>query len=209
MSVVLKLDQTRKNQRVGLLAITFACGMVGMAYAAVPLYKIFCEATGFAGTPARALEKSQVVSNSKVMIRFDANTDSALPWRFSPVMAQATIKIGQNAMAFYTAENMSDKPIVGTAKFNVSPDIAAQYFTKVQCFCFVEQVLQPGEKMTMPVSYFVDPRILDDKVAKNIKEITLSYTFFRAGDEAAQLANPANKTHSGAVASLPADTKVR
>jgi cytochrome c oxidase assembly protein subunit 11 len=178
--------QAHKNNRIGVLALAGAFGMAGMAYASVPLYKMFCQVTGFGGTPMWSDQIPQVILKNKVTVRFDANTDAGLPWRFSPVMGQDTIKIGQNAMAFYTAENMSDKPITGTATFNVSPDIAGQYFSKVQCFCFTEQVLQPGEKITLPVSYFVDPKIMDDKYARNIKEITLSYTFYRSEDGVAQ-----------------------
>lgn len=169
----------RKNRLTGLLTFGIFVAMVGLAYASVPLYRLFCQKTGFGGTPARSATASQVILDKTMTIRFDANTDSALPWRFSPVLAQQTVKIGANSLAFFEAVNDSDKPVTGQARFNVSPDIAAPYFTKVQCFCFTEQTLQPGEKVNMPVSYYVDPKIMDDAQARGVPEITLSYTFYR------------------------------
>jgi cytochrome c oxidase assembly protein subunit 11 len=169
----------RQNARTGFMAAAFFVGMVGVAYAAVPLYKLFCQATGFGGTPVRAEQNSRQIVNKIIRVRFDANVDSSLPWRFSPVLAMESPKVGANMLAYFEAENMSDKPITGQATFNVSPAIAAPYFTKVQCFCFTEQTLQPGEKVSMPVSYFIDPRIMDDKQARLTPEITLSYTFYR------------------------------
>jgi cytochrome c oxidase assembly protein subunit 11 len=169
----------RQNARTGFVAAGIFFGMVGVAYAAVPLYKLFCQQTGFGGTPVRAEQESRQIVNKRVRVRFDANIDSNLPWRFSPVLAMENPKIGANMLAYFEAENTSDKPITGQATFNVTPAIAAPYFTKVQCFCFTEQTLQPGEKVSMPVSYFIDPRIMDDKQARLIPEITLSYTFYR------------------------------
>jgi cytochrome c oxidase assembly protein subunit 11 len=168
-----------KNTRTALMTFGIFVGMLGLAYASVPLYRLFCQVTGFGGTPMRAEEMSRTVLDKTIRVRFDSNTDNALPWRFSPVLRQQTVKIGANTLAFYESENMSDKPITGMATFNVTPDIAAPYFTKVQCFCFNEQTLQPGEKVNMPVSYYVDPKIMDDPQARNIPEITLSYTFYR------------------------------
>jgi cytochrome c oxidase assembly protein subunit 11 len=176
------LAQPRGNARTGWAAALFVAAMFGVAYASVPLYRLFCQATGFGGTPARAAEDSRVIIDRTMRVRFDANTDSALPWRFSPVLAMEQPKIGANTLAYFTAENMSDKPVTGQAKYNVSPESAAKYFTKVQCFCFSEQTLQPGEKVTMPVSYYIDPKITDDKQARDVPEITLSYTFYRAED---------------------------
>jgi cytochrome c oxidase assembly protein subunit 11 len=169
----------KKNARTALMTFGIFVGMLGLAYASVPLYRLFCQVTGFGGTPMRSEEMSREVLDKTIRVRFDSNTDNALPWRFSPVLRQQTVKIGANTLAFYESENMSDKPITGMATFNVTPDIAAPYFTKVQCFCFNEQTLQPGEKVSMPVSYYVDPKIMDDPQARKIPEITLSYTFYR------------------------------
>jgi cytochrome c oxidase assembly protein subunit 11 len=174
----------RKNALTGLLTFGIFVGMVGLAYASVPLYRMFCQMTGFGGTPMRSDQMSRRVIEKTMAIRFDANTDQNLPWQFSPVQAQQHVKIGANTLAFFEATNQLDKPVTGMATFNVSPDIAAPYFTKVQCFCFNEQTLQPGEKVTMPVSYYVDPAIMQDKQARAVPEITLSYTFHRAEDPA-------------------------
>ncbi len=172
-------QQAQRNNRVAGMAVLFSVAMLGAAYAAVPLYKLFCQATGFGGTPARAAAGSSQVVNRIVTVRFDANTDAGLPWTFTPVMPQQSLKVGENKLAFFTAQNNSREIITGSATFNVSPDIVGQYFTKVQCFCFSEQKLQPGEKITMPVSYYIDPRIMQDATARDISEITLSYTFYR------------------------------
>ncbi len=174
------LPDPRRNAITGGLTFLAFVAMVGLAYASVPLYRLFCQKTGFGGTPTRSDVASRVVLGQTMTIRFDGNTDNALPWRFSPVLAQQTVKIGANSMAFFEAINDSDKPVTGRANFNVSPDIAAPYFTKVQCFCFTEQTLQPGEKVMMPVSYYVDPKIMEDAQARRVPEITLSYTFYRA-----------------------------
>ncbi len=190
MSAVMP-DRKRNAVTATLTFMTFVA-MVGLAYASVPLYRLFCQKTGFGGTPSRADVASRVVLAETMTIRFDSNTDSALPWRFSPVLAQQTVKIGANSMAFFEAVNDSDMPVTGKAIFNVSPDIAAPYFTKVQCFCFTEQTLQPGEKVNMPVSYYVDPKIMDDKQARRVPEITLSYTFYRVEkpEQTAAVATP-------------------
>jgi cytochrome c oxidase assembly protein subunit 11 len=170
---------SKKNARTALMACAVFAGMLGLSYASVPLYRLFCQVTGFGGTPMRADAASRQVLDKTIRIRFDSNTDNGLPWRFSPVLRQQTVKIGANTLAFYESENLSDKPVTGMATFNVTPDIAAPYFTKVQCFCFNEQTLQPGEKVNMPVSYYVDPKIMDDPQARGVPEITLSYTFYR------------------------------
>jgi cytochrome c oxidase assembly protein subunit 11 len=170
---------SKKNTRTALMAFAIFASMLGLAYASVPLYRLFCQVTGFGGTPMRADAASRQVLDQTIRIRFDSNTDNGLPWRFSPVLRQQTVKIGANTLAFYESENLSDKPVTGMATFNVTPEIAAPYFTKVQCFCFNEQTLQPGEKVNMPVSYYVDAKIMDDRQAREVPEITLSYTFYR------------------------------
>jgi len=168
------------NLKTGLLAGALAIAMVGMGFAAVPLYRLFCQVTGFDGTTMRVTEAQAAtvqVSDRQIVVRFDAN-QRGLPWNFAPERATEKVTIGAKDMAIYIAENKSDQPITGTATFNVSPVQAGQYFTKIQCFCFTEQTLQPGQKMRMPVLFYVDPRIKDDPDAKDIEEITLSYTFY-------------------------------
>ena len=171
---------TKRNGRTAALMGLIAVAMVGLAYASVPLYRLFCQVTGFGGTPMRAseVEASLRPTGKIIQVRFDANTNSALPWEFEPEEHVAKAAVGARKMAFYTARNLGDKPITGTATFNVTPTQAGQYFTKIQCFCFNEQTLQPGEEVRMPVVYFVDPKILDDPDASRIQEITLSYTFY-------------------------------
>jgi cytochrome c oxidase assembly protein subunit 11 len=169
-----------RNGRTGALAALLAIAMVGLAFASVPLYRLFCQVTGFGGTPMRAedVAGSLQPTGKLIRVRFDANTNSALPWRFQPERNVEKIAIGARRMAFYTAKNLGEQPVTGTATFNVTPAKAGQYFTKIQCFCFNEQTLKPGEEVRMPVVYFVDPKILEDPDASRIEEITLSYTFF-------------------------------
>jgi cytochrome c oxidase assembly protein subunit 11 len=169
-----------RNGRTAALAALLALAMVGLAFASVPLYRLFCQVTGFGGTPLRADEVAgSLQSTGKLIkVRFDANTNSALPWRFQPERKVEQVAVGARRMAFYTARNLGEQAVTGTATFNVTPAKAGQYFTKIQCFCFEEQTLRPGEEVRMPVVYFVDPKILDDPDASRIEEITLSYTFF-------------------------------
>lgn len=167
-----------RKLRTAFLAGLLVCGMTGLAFASVPLYRLFCQVTGFDGTPLR---DDQVVSRPTgklIWVRFDANTSSALPWEFEPERHRERVAIGARDMAFYSAKNLSDKAVTGTATFNVTPTLAAKYFTKIQCFCFSEQSLRPGEDVRMPVIFQVDPAILDDPDTKEISEITLSYTFY-------------------------------
>jgi len=168
-----------RKTRTALLMGVLACSMTGLAFASVPLYRVFCQVTGFDGTPQRATS-DQVPGDSGHMIsvRFDANTSPALPWRFAPVDAHRNVAIGARNIALFSARNLSDRAVTGTATFNVTPSQAGQYFTKIQCFCFTEQRLSPGQEVRMPVVFFVDPRILDDPAARDITEITLSYTFY-------------------------------
>ena len=169
-----------RNLRTALLGGLLVCSMTGLAFASVPLYRLFCQVTGFAGTTQRAegTDAPGAVAGKSVIVRFDANTSSALPWEFKPERNTETVTIGARDMAFYTAKNLSDRPVTGTATFNVTPVKAGQYFTKIQCFCFTEQTLQPGQEIRMPVVFYVDPKIVEDENTKGISEITLSYTFF-------------------------------
>ncbi|OAO02123.1 cytochrome c oxidase assembly protein [Sphingomonadales bacterium EhC05] len=174
-----------KNRRSAMMAALMGLGMLGMGYAAVPLYEIFCRVTGYGGTTQRtdAATAATVQSTSRVMsIRFDSNVNSALPWTFKPENPVDRVSVGAKDMAIYLATNESTVPVVGTATFNVTPVQAGQYFHKVQCFCFTEQLLKPGETMRMPVLYYVDPAILEDPETRDIEEITLSYTFYRSKD---------------------------
>jgi cytochrome c oxidase assembly protein subunit 11 len=170
----------QQNRRVALYALLIAAGMLALGFAAVPLYRMFCQVTGLNGTTQRAdgAQAPGAVVGKIVNVRFDANVAPSLDWRFEPEQRVERVAIGAREMAFFTATNLSDKPITGTANFNVTPDQAGQYFTKVQCFCFTEQTLQPGESVRMPVIYYVDPRLIEDQDARDISEITLSYTFF-------------------------------
>ena len=163
--------------------------MVGLSYAAVPLYYLFCRATGYGGTPIRAESAPAEISDRTITVRFDTNIDPALPWSFAPETRTATVKIGENRLVFFHAQNRSDHAIVGHATYNVEPENAAYYFDKIQCFCFTEQKLEPGESVDMPVSFFVSPAILKDHRVDNLAEITLSYTFYPAANR-----NPPAKT---------------
>mgnify|MGYP001220049586 FL=1 len=180
-------DSGTRHLRVAAICAVVAAGMLGLAYAAVPLYTLFCQVTGFAGTTQRAERPSDTVLDRVITIRFDANVAPGLGWVFKPAQRTMDVKIGENALAFYRAENTSDRPVVGTATFNVTPEVAGAYFNKIECFCFQEQLLQPGEAIDMPVSFFVDPAIVDDPTAGQLSQITLSYTF-----------HPAEKTRAAA-----------
>ncbi|HEX6374186.1 MAG TPA: cytochrome c oxidase assembly protein [Allosphingosinicella sp.] len=168
----------RRNGRTAALAGLLVLAMAGLAFASVPLYRLFCQVTGFDGTTMRAEAAPGPVAGKQVAVRFDANVAPSLPWRFAPEKAREIVTIGEREMAFYTAKNLSARPVKGTATFNVSPVQAGKYFSKIQCFCFNEQMLRPGEEVRMPVVFFVDPKILQDPDAAPISEITLSYTFY-------------------------------
>lgn len=175
----------RAKRRTGALTALLAVAMIGLAYASVPLYRLFCQATGFGGTTGRAeaaavpdAQKLQALGGQTIKVRFDSNLAPGMAWRFSPRDRETRLKIGEKRMAFFTATNMAGTPTTGRATFNVSPDVAGQYFRKIECFCFTEQTLAAGETVEMPVTYFIDPDILNDPDARKIDEITLSYTFF-------------------------------
>lgn len=170
-----------KRHRTVAVTCTFVVlSMIGLSFAAVPLYRLYCQATGFAGTTQKAEKPSDVVLDRTITLHFDANVARDLTWHFEPVQRTIDVKIGENVLAFYRATNTSDKPLTGTAVFNVTPEAAGIHFNKVECFCFTEQTLEPGQSVDMPVSFFVDPAIVDDEDANNLLELTLSYTFFRS-----------------------------
>lgn len=167
----------RSNAKTALIMGLIVAAMIGLAFASSPLYRIFCEATGFAGTPLRA-EKAPGAAAGQVSVRFDANIHPGLPWRFEPEQTTVRIKPGAQTRILYKSQNLSARSSTGQAVFNVSPDQAGKYFKKIECFCFTEQTLKPGEAVDMPVLFFVDPKIKQDPDTKNIDEITLSYTFY-------------------------------
>jgi cytochrome c oxidase assembly protein subunit 11 len=163
--------------RTAALAVLLVFGMTGLAFASVPLYQIFCQVTGFAGTPVRA-EAAPGAAAGEVGVRFDANVNGALPWKFEPVEKTIRIVPGERTQIAYRAANLTARSTTGTATFNVSPAVAGQYFSKIECFCFTEQTLKGGESVDMPVIFFVDPKLREDPETQHIDEITLSYTFY-------------------------------
>ena len=166
-------------------------GMVGLSFAAVPLYRMFCAATGYGGTPQIGAARSATVSERTIHVRFNADTNPGLPWRFAPEQAEVTLQLGDEQVAFYAARNEAAEPVTGIALYNVTPDKVGKYFHKTACFCFNQQTLAPGQSMQFPVSFWVDPAIADDPNTADVTTITLSYTFFRSLEDAA---------HSGALA---------
>ncbi|MFU7527927.1 cytochrome c oxidase assembly protein [Qipengyuania sp. ASV99] len=183
-SRAIETEMNRKNAKVGVLAFMGALAMLGLGYASVPLYEMFCRVTGFGGTTqvaseADASRAAALGTLREMSIRFDASLARDMPWTFRPAQSTDTIRIGQRDIATYVARNNSDQPITGTATFNVEPAQAGIYFNKIQCFCFTEQTLAPGQEVNMPVLYYVDPAILDDEIIGDIEQITLSYTFHR------------------------------
>lgn len=167
-----------QNKKTATIAAFVALGMVGMSFAAVPAYKAFCQVTGWGGTTQRADAGAGEVLERKISVRFDSTVSAGLPWRFKPEQISQSLHIGETALAFYEAENLTGKPVSGRASFNVSPAKAGIYFKKIECFCFTEQTLQPGEKVSMPVTYFIDPALAGDKNLDEVETIILSYTFF-------------------------------
>jgi len=177
---------SRRNTQVMLVCTAVVAGMIGLSFAAVPLYRIFCQVTGYGGTTQVAADiQDHPVLERTLTVRFDANTDDRLQWQFKPLQPSQKLKIGETGLAFYEAYNPTDRPIVGTATYNVAPAIAGYYFTKIDCFCFTEQVLQPGERVEMPVTYYIDPEIVEDVESKGVNTVTLSYTFYEKVDTAA------------------------
>ena len=175
----------KSHRRVAFACVLFVASMVGAAYASVPLYRWFCQVTGFGGATIKAEEASDTILDKTITVRFDANTARGIGWDFAPKETEKTMRIGENSLVFYRAVNTTDRVTVGTATFNVTPPQAGAYFNKVECFCFTEQSLKPGESIDMPVSFFVDPAIAEDKELRSLGTITLSYTFFPAkkGDD--------------------------
>jgi cytochrome c oxidase assembly protein subunit 11 len=179
-----------RNAPVALLLAGVALGMVGLAFASVPLYRLFCQVTGFGGTTQVAEIAPEAVGERTIKVRFNADVNPALPWIFQPEVREVAVKVGEQKLVFFRARNLSAQPVSGTATFNVTPLKAGAYFDKVQCFCFDEQRLAPGEEVEMGVSFFVDPAIMDDPGLDDVSAITLSYTFFRSLDDPAASDDP-------------------
>ncbi len=171
-----------KNKKTGVTILMLALGMLAFAYAAFPLYSIFCKVTGYGGTPKINAQEATELGETSITVRFNSDVASDVPWNFKPLQNEVKVKTGENKLVFFTAKNTSSKPVTGVATFNVSPDQAGQYFNKIQCFCFNNQTLQPGQTVEMPVSFYIDPKIEKDLDLKGINTITLSYTFFKATD---------------------------
>ena len=174
----MKIKPKPNNKRtiVPLVGMVFLMGL--LSFASVPMYDWFCRVTGYGGTPNTAETNNSKVLENTIKVRFDASLERNMPWNFEPLQDELEINVGDSGIAFYEAFNPTDRPVAGQASFNVVPFSAGQYFTKVECFCFVEQVLQPGEKVTMPVSFYIDPEIVNDREAKFVNSVTLSYTFY-------------------------------
>lgn len=183
------MSKHRTNAATAVFLTGIILGMVGLTAASVPLYRLFCQVTGYGGTTQVADNHTTDVLDKTIRIRFDASIGDRLPWQFQPGEREIEVRIGENRLAFYRAANTSDRPVVGSASFNVTPHKAGPYFSKIDCFCFTEQTLQPGQKVDMPVSFFIDPDILKDENTKDLKTITLSYTFFMLEEESEALVN--------------------
>jgi cytochrome c oxidase assembly protein subunit 11 len=189
-----------KNARLAWSLAGAVGGMLALAYAASPLYDMFCRATGFGGTPQVAQEGERPILSRTVNVRFDSNVDANLPWRFSPLEREVKVKLGEERLVHYRVTNVSQRPIVGTSTYNVTPETSGAWFNKLQCFCFTEQLLLPGQSMDMPVVFFVDPEMDKDRRYDNVRTITLSYTFFEAKTERAKTllgSVPADATGKG------------
>ena len=176
--MTLQSQPSGRNRSTAVACAALVAGMVAMSFAAVPLYQLFCQVTGFGGTTQRAETVAGEVLDRSMKVRFDANVGAGLPWEFRPVDRQIELKVGEQAQAAYRVTNRSNSPTTGTATFNVSPPLAGAYFVKIECFCFTEQTLAAGQSVDMPVTFYIDPAIAEDADVENLGTITLSYTFY-------------------------------
>jgi cytochrome c oxidase assembly protein subunit 11 len=182
----------RRNRRMAFGAFGFVAFMVGVSFAAVPLYDLFCRVTGFGGTPMIGQAAPGAVGERTITVRFNANTQPNLPWRFTAQQNAMTVRLGEEGLAFYTARNLSNGPVMGVSTYNVTPEVVGRYFHKTACFCFEEQTLEPGQTVDMPLAFWVDPRIATDPATRDIRTITVSYTFFRSLNDAERAGALAN-----------------
>ncbi len=176
-----------RNRRTALLLSTIILAMVGLTAASVPLYRLFCQVTGYGGTTRAASAPPERVGGAPITVAFNADVAPDLPWAFQPLQRSVSVRPGEDRLVFYEAVNRGSEPVVGTAVFNVTPHKVGAYFNKLQCFCFEQQTLEPGERIEMGVSFFVDPAILDDPDARDVKQMVLSYTFFVDREATAEL----------------------
>lgn len=173
----------RNNRRVAIIGVMMVVAMGAFTYASVPLYRIFCQKTGYGGTTQVAAKSNAYdmpILGREMTVRFNTDIASDLPWQFMPEQRSVTLKVGEEKLVYFKAVNNSDQPITGRAVYNVTPDKMGMYFSKIECFCFTEQTLQPHQSVEMPVQFFIDPQIADDSHLDEVKEVTLSYTFFRS-----------------------------
>ena len=182
----MKLPVLTGNLKLLAICLGLALGMVGMGYAAVPLYDLFCRVTGYGGTTQIAQYDPDQVLDRTVWVRFDASRSRDFPWEFEPLQRDMTVRVGETALAFYRVTNPTDEPVTGIATYNVTPFKMGPYFAKLECFCFTEQTLGPGESMEMPVVFFIDPLMDEERRMDDVQTVTLSYTFFEASDSRAR-----------------------
>jgi len=174
------INTDQKNKKIVWIIVFVLIGMAGLTWASVPLYRLFCQVTGYGGTTRDYIKPSNQIGRKKIKINFDANINSDLKWIFKPEQLSINVRTGENSLIFYYAENLTNEALKGMAVYNVVPQTAGKYFNKVECFCFSEQTLQPFQKVNMPVLFFIDPKIEEDETLKDVTEITLSYNFFKA-----------------------------
>ncbi len=172
-------DTQRRNRRLGYSVLAAVGTMLGLSFAAVPLYAAFCAATGYNGTPMIGGTAPGAAAGRPINVRFDANVQSDLPWRFAPAQPSTRVQLGEQGVAFYVAENLADSPVQGIATYNVTPEVVGRYFHKTACFCFDAQTLEPRQRVDMPLAFWVDPAIATDPNTRDVRTITVSYTFFR------------------------------
>ncbi|SJZ71486.1 cytochrome c oxidase assembly protein [Consotaella salsifontis] len=188
----------RRGMTIAIVSAAFSLGMLGAAFASVPLYRVFCQVTGYGGTTQRAEGAPVAVSDKQVTVRFDSNSSPGVPWTFQPLQRSVRVKLGEARQIAYRVKNHSDHRVTAQATFNVTPESAGAYFNKIACFCFTEQTLEPGEERDMPVVFFIDPAIADTEEMASLPPITLSYTFFPIEEEARPVAEaPAGGKEGG------------
>ncbi|MDC0074499.1 cytochrome c oxidase assembly protein [Alphaproteobacteria bacterium] len=203
------INKLTRIQVTAFLLLGLAILMIGAAYASVPLYKIFCQVTGFGGTTQRSIAAPLEKSDRKILIQFDSNIQPSLGWDFYPTQREIEVNVGESSIAFYTAKNTTNSTLKGTAVFNVTPVKAGYFFNKIDCFCFSDQILSPGEEMQMPVTFFIDPEINMDKNLNDIKVITLSYTFFEKKETAQENISSLKKIKKSMILDFVLDNEMK